>query len=142
MGLRGTGSPPLSGCARLAWFPDGYRVFGLSLSVGPSTKPRESGPPASILGLPDSGGALAHEGQARSADYLQNNRVDDTKRGNHARRAHALLYVVFEGKWGHTTDWPGSENLSYHLCESQGDRHPIGKNARIIVQLGKGQNIR
>jgi len=58
MGLRLTGSPPLSGCARPAWFPDGYRI-SVSPIVGPSTKPRGSGAPASKLGLPDSGGGLA-----------------------------------------------------------------------------------
>src|SRR5215218_3091120 len=58
-GLHPTGSPPLSGCARPAWFPDGYRISVLPI-VGPSTKPRGSGAPASILGLPDSGGVLAH----------------------------------------------------------------------------------
>src|SRR6185312_2129138 len=46
----------------------GSRSF--SLSVGPSIKPRESGPTASELGLPDSGGGLVYEGPTLRVNYL------------------------------------------------------------------------
>jgi hypothetical protein len=84
-GASPTGSPPLSGCARPAWFPDGYRI-SVSPIVGPSTKPRGSGAPASKLGLPDSGGGLAHEGPTLRVQLLVRRRNSPPwRRGNHAR---------------------------------------------------------
>lgn len=63
IGLRGTGSPPLSGCARLAWFPDGYRVsifpYRSALRPNPASRahrPRYSAFPTAV------GGLLALEG--------------------------------------------------------------------------------
>jgi hypothetical protein len=54
-GASSTGSPPLSGCARLAWFPDGYRVsifpYRSALRPNPASRahrPRNSAFPTAV----------------------------------------------------------------------------------------------
>lgn len=54
-GLQETGSPPLPGCARLAWFPDGYRIeaspYRSALRPNPASRahrPRNSAFPTAV----------------------------------------------------------------------------------------------
>src|SRR5947209_302367 len=62
-GLQGTGSPPLSGCARPAWFPDGNgsRSFPIGRPFDQTTRVGRTGLETRPA---DSGGALALEGPA------------------------------------------------------------------------------
>ena len=88
--LHRTGSPPLSGYARPAWFPDGYGSSAL-----PIGRPFDQTPRVGRTGLEtrpaDSGGALANEGPAPERPLRRTAETSALYR----RKPRAMLLLAF-----------------------------------------------
>lgn len=53
----------------------------------------------------------------------------------------APLYIMFEGQWLISPEWPSRQNLADGIGEFQRYWDAIAIDARIIVELRQGQNI-
>src|SRR5262245_15518660 len=49
--------------------------------------------------------------------------------------------VVSKRKRGNILDRPGCQYLSYRVREFQSDRHSVAKNARVVIEFGKGEDV-